>query len=206
MRNQSWKENFTQFGSVFVLAGIVVLSLMFKYVLSLNPDRVQPVYMVYPAYETANPDNDEHIEKINQGMPFVIDTAFPEGWEIKKEGNIGNLPDTGLYCPYYLYKGDELVGYATFDVFEPLDKDVPMAEYYKHILKDDGVFKNYEDVKTINNAEFGICQVDDGNSRTIGVLAFARDVHSYVSFVFDPEAMDRDGAIQLCLKMIVSAE
>ena len=195
-----------QFGSVFVLAGIVVLSLMLKYIFSLNPDAVQPVYMVYPAYEIENSQGDEHIEKVNKSMPFMIDAAFPEGWTIKTEGDMTNLPDTKMYCPYYLYDGEKLVGYVTFDVFDPLDKEVPMAEYYKHILKDDGAFKNYEDVKTINNAEFGICQVDDGNSQTIGILAFAKDVHSYVAFVFEPEAMDRDGAIKLCLNMAVSAQ
>ena len=200
------REDFTQFGSVFVLAGIVVLSLIMKYILRPNPNVEQPVYMVYPAYETANPDGDEHIDKINGAMPFMVNTAWPEGWKLKTEGTLENLPDVQLYTPYYIYDGETQIGYAVFDVFEPLDKDVPMADYHKYVWDNNKFLDNYEDVRTLKEAEFGICQVNDGNTRAMGVIACSKDVSSYTVMVVNSDALDRDTAIKLCLKMSISSQ
>lgn len=192
--------------SVFVLAGVVVLSLMAKFVLKPIQDQPQVTNIIFPAYEVENPENDSHIDDINKAMPFKVDMLLLENWKISKEAKNENTVGVNLYCPYYiLNENDETVATVSFDIFD-MDENASREECVTAVLEKNICFKNYETVRTMNEFEVGICTVVDESMETFGILALDKTMNSYVAVIFTPEVLDRDTAIQIALHLNFSAQ
>lgn len=198
-------DNFSQMSSVVILIGIVALSLIFNFIIKRNPNVPAPVNIIYPAYETENPQNDEHINNVNKAIPFRVNIKLPEGFEIKTEGSKEGLPDTKLYCPYYIYNGEKQVGYVTFDIFTPPTESVAPQEYHKYVWPQE-LRENYEAVRTTDVFEAGICSITENGKTAQGILCYNKDIKSYVAFAFDTNEVDRETAIRIALTLSFSAQ
>lgn len=198
-------DNFSQTSSVVILVGLVALSLVFNFMLKRNSNAPAPVNIIYPAYETENPQNDEHINEINKAIPFKVNIKLPEGFEIKKEGSKEGLPDTKLYCPYYIYKDEKQIGYVTFDVFTPPEDSVAPEDYHKYVWSEE-LRENYEVVRTTDVFESGICSITENGKTAQGILCYNKDIKSYVAFAFSPSEVDRETAIRIALTLSFSAQ
>ncbi len=198
-------DNFSQTSSVVILISLVALSLIFNFMIKRNPNIPSPINIIYPAYETENPHNDEHINNINKATPFKVNIKLPEGFEIKTDGTKENLPDTKLYCPYYIYSGGKQIGYVTFDTFTPPQKSVPKEEYHKYVWSQN-LRENYEVVRTTDVFEAGICLITENGKTAQGILCYNKDLKSYVAFAFDTSEVDRQTAIRIALTLSFSAQ
>lgn len=175
--------------------------------------QTQTVSIVFPAYTEPNPAQLPAVGQINSAAKFQVELALPAGWTVGQTPPKDAVPIPGdFYTPLSICSGDEPIGYIGFNVFEPLDGDIPQEEYYKAVypgLRLSSFFHwdPYTAVKTTDTAETGIAQIwyldpdetddhpgampDVPQLETYGVLSYDKELRVYIGMAFLPGALDR---------------
>ena len=183
--------------------GLVVLSLIVNSFFrddSADPSVITEIR--FPAYET-------EYQEINKAMPFVVNNTLPEGWTFSYEGDAEKLLDVKLYSPYYIYNGDECIGYIAFNIFTPPAKDTDQTSYHQHVwpVMDNGTMGiyDYKIVRLTEWFEAGYCKLYDGEKTADAVLCFNKDIHTMVGIVLTEGVADEATLQQICLSLSFSA-
>ena len=198
------KQNFTDHSSAMILISLVVMSLLansFFKDLMVNDNPMGEIR--FPAYATENED-------VNRAMPFVMNITLPDGWEIKDSGTTENWPDLALYNPYYIYNGDEQIGYIAFNVFTPPAEDTDDISYHQSVwpVMDKGSMQlnNYTLVRLTDTFEASFCQLSDNVKTADAVVCYNKDLKNMAAVVLTEGVADQQTLTAVCLSLSFSAQ
>lgn len=198
------KQNFADHSSVMILISLVVMSLLAN---SFFKDLIKndnPLAEIrFPAYATEN-------EAVNRAMPFVMNITLPDGWEVKDSGSTDNYPDLDLYNPYYIYSGDEQIGYIAFNVFTPPAEDTDDISYHQSVwpVMDKGSMQlnNYTLVRLTDTFEASYCQLSDNVKTADAVVCYNKDLKNMAAVVLTEGVADQQALTAICLSLSFSAQ
>lgn len=196
------KQDISDKSSVIILIGLVVLSLLAN---TLFKDRVpveQGVSEIrFPAYET-------EYEEINKAMPFNLKITLPEGWEVKAEGDVSAFPDVNLHNPYFIYSGENCIGYMGFNVFTPPAEENDAVSYHQSVwpVMDKGnlLINNYATVRLTDKFEAAYCNIEAWDKTADAILCYNRDVGNMVGIILEKGIADESVLQQICLSLSFS--
>lgn len=198
------KQDFSDKVSVAIMVGLVVLSLIanvvFKDKEDVQTDSITEIR--FPAYET-------EYEEINKAMPFVVNITLPEGWQFSAEGDISLFPQVKLHNPYFIYRGEECIGYIAFNIFTPPDSEVENVKYHQQvwpvIISDGLSVDQYMIVRLTDKFEAGYCGLIDGEKTADGILCYNKDLRTMVGIVLKEGVADAETLQKICLSLSFSA-
>lgn len=197
------KQDFSDKISVAIMVGLVVLSLIANTIFKDKDETPSDIItdIRFPAYETA-------VEAINKAMPFHLNIKMPEEWEIKAEGDSEKFPQVNLYNPYFIYNGENCIGYIGFNVFSPPVEEPVITSYHQHVwpVIDSGdlTIDQYMIVRLTEKFEAGYCNLEAYDKAADAVLCYNRDVHNMVGIVLEDNLLTAEDLQQICLSLSFS--
>ena len=197
------KQDFSDKISVAIMVGLVVLSLIANTIFKDKDETPSDIItdIRFPAYET-------EVEAINKAMPFHLNIKMPEEWEIKAEGDSEKFPQVNLYNPYFIYNGEDCIGYIGFNVFTPPVEEPVITSYHQHVwpVIDSGnlTIDQYMIVRLTEKFEAGYCNLETYDKTADAVLCYNRDVHNMVGIVLEDNLLTAEDLQQICLSLSFS--
>lgn len=198
------KQDFADKSSVIIAIGLVVLSLIVSTFFKDKEQTEKPVQEIrFPAYET-------EYEEINRAMPFVVNISLPEDWQLSMDGDSSTFPQVKLYNPYYIYSGEECIGYIGFNTFTPpREEPANTTSYHQNVwpVMDSGsmLLNEYTLVRLTDKFEAGYCKLSDTQTTADAVLCYNKDIHNMVGIVLTEGVADLATLQQICLSLSFSA-
>ncbi len=197
------KQDFSDKISVAIMVGLVVLSLIantfFKDKDETPADVITDIR--FPAYET-------EVEAVNKAMPFHLNITMPEEWEIRMDGDTEKFPQANLYNPYFIYSGENCIGYIGFNVFTPPEEEPVITSYHQYVwpVIDSGdlTISQYMIVRLTDKFEAGYCDLEAWDKTADAVLCYNRDVHNMVGIVLEDNLLSAEDLQQICLSLSFS--
>ncbi|MBE6866541.1 MAG: hypothetical protein E7492_06270 [Ruminococcaceae bacterium] len=199
------KQDFSDKISVAIMVGLVVLSLIANTIFKdKDPAPADVVTDIrFPAYET-------EVEAVNKAMPFHLNIKLPDQWEVKPDGDTEKFPQVNLYNPYFIYSGENCIGYIGFNVFTPPEEEPVITSYHQHVwpVIDSGIMptsiNQYMIVRLTDKFEAGYCELNVAEKAADAVLCYNRDVHNMVGIVLEKGVADEAALQQICLSLSFS--
>lgn len=198
------KQNFADHSSAMILISLVVMSLLANSFFKGLIKNDSPLAEIrFPAYATEN-------EAVNRAMPFVMNITLPDDWEVKDSGSTENYPDLALYNPYYIYNGDEQIGYIAFNVFTPPAEDTDDISYHQRVWpvmdKAGMQLNNYTLVRLTDTFEASYCKLSDNVKTADAVICYNKDLKNMAAVVLAEGTADEQVLTAICLSLSFSAQ
>ncbi len=196
------KRDFADKSSVIIAIGLVIMSLIVSTFFKDREQTDKPVQEIrFPAYET-------EYREINRAMPFVVNVTLPGEWQLSMDGNTEKFPQVKLYNPYYIYNGEECIGYIGFNTFTPPAEEPDAISYHQHVwpVMDGGsmILNEYTLVRLTDKFEASYCKLSDTQTVADAVLCYNKDIHNMVGIVLVEGVADQATLQQICLSLSFS--
>ncbi len=197
------RQNFSDKSSILILICLVAMSLLANVMFKDNSaDSKEITEIRFPAYET-------EYQEINKAMPFVVNVTLPGEWQLSMDGSTEKFPQVKLYNPYYIYNGDECIGYIGFNTFTPPAEEPEDAmSYHQHVwpVMDGGsmLLNEYTLVRLTDKFEAAYCKLSDTQTASDAVLCYNKNIHNMVGIVLAEGVADQATLLRICLSLSFS--